>query len=217
MIYIKKQPEPHSLTEYKKQSNAYYDGFRNKNDIREKLLEEQGYLCAYCMRRIPNIDSCTIEHYKPQQLCSASEALDYNNMLGVCKINRNTRKQFQTCDSHRGSVPLVVNPLNAVSVSRIAYDERTGIIYSENKQINHDLNDTLNLNCAESRLQINRRASLEAFKQYLTKHKSNGTWHQQFLFKFCEMYCSKDSNNQYREYLGIILWYINKRIKHIGK
>lgn len=152
MIYIHKTAEPNSLTEYKKQSGAYYDGFKNKDDIRRKLLEEQGYLCAYCMRRIPNVDLCTIEHYKSQQLCTPSEALDYNNMLGVCTIDRNQRKQFQTCDSHRGSTPLTVNPLNEKSLCQIYYEEQTGKIHSMNKSIDFDLDNTLNLNCTESRL-----------------------------------------------------------------
>lgn len=51
MRYITKGREPSSLTQYKKQSGAYFDGV-NKEDIRQALLEEQGYLCAYCMRRI---------------------------------------------------------------------------------------------------------------------------------------------------------------------
>ena len=45
MRYIKKGMEPRSLTKYKLQSNAYYDGC-NKADIRKRLLEDQGYLCA---------------------------------------------------------------------------------------------------------------------------------------------------------------------------
>ena len=40
MIYIQKGKEPASLTAYKKQAHAYYDGC-NKDDIRENLLREQ--------------------------------------------------------------------------------------------------------------------------------------------------------------------------------
>lgn len=50
MIYIKKGKEPDSLTKYKKQKFAYYDGYKEKDDVREMLLKEQGYLCAYCMK-----------------------------------------------------------------------------------------------------------------------------------------------------------------------
>lgn len=51
MILIRKGDEPRSLTLYRKSAYAYYDGC-NKNDIRDSLLKEQGYLCAYCMRRM---------------------------------------------------------------------------------------------------------------------------------------------------------------------
>ena len=66
MFYINKDKEPKSLTEYKKSKNAYFDGFDKKDDIRQSLLDEQGYLCAYCMRRINSVDEVTIEHYYPQ-------------------------------------------------------------------------------------------------------------------------------------------------------
>lgn len=72
MRYIEKHAEPKSLAEYKKQKNAYYDGC-NKADIRRRLLEDQGYLCAYCMRRISDESSVDggvppmkIEHWFPE-------------------------------------------------------------------------------------------------------------------------------------------------------
>ena len=52
MLFIRKGSEPDSLIKYRKEKFAYYDGYEKKDDIRKKLLEEQGYLCAYCMRRI---------------------------------------------------------------------------------------------------------------------------------------------------------------------
>ncbi len=48
MIYIKKGKEPAFLTAYKKQKYVYFDGYDKKDDIREQLLKDQGYLCAYC-------------------------------------------------------------------------------------------------------------------------------------------------------------------------
>ena len=52
MLYIKKGREPESLIKYRKKKFAYYDGYDRKDDIRKNLLIEQGFLCAYCMRRI---------------------------------------------------------------------------------------------------------------------------------------------------------------------
>jgi len=37
MIYIKKGKEPASLTKYKKQKFAYYDGYKEKDDLRKML------------------------------------------------------------------------------------------------------------------------------------------------------------------------------------
>ena len=42
MIYIEKKLEPKTLTEYKKQLFAYYDGC-DKVAIRHSLFEEQGH------------------------------------------------------------------------------------------------------------------------------------------------------------------------------
>ena len=37
----------------------------DKGTIRTELLKEQGYLCAYCMRKISNDGTTTIEHLIP--------------------------------------------------------------------------------------------------------------------------------------------------------
>ena len=41
MRYIQKGNEPESLTQYRKNQNAYFDGYSRKDDVREKLLKEQ--------------------------------------------------------------------------------------------------------------------------------------------------------------------------------
>jgi len=55
MRYIPKKisNEPASLRATRLTDGANFDS-TNKSDIREALLKEQGYLCAYCMRRIEN-------------------------------------------------------------------------------------------------------------------------------------------------------------------
>lgn len=65
MIYIRKGTEPRSLTEYRNQPGATYEGYREKDALRDALLEEQGYICAYCMRRISK-EKMKIEHWKAQ-------------------------------------------------------------------------------------------------------------------------------------------------------
>ena len=52
MIEIKKGREPDKLLQYRLQENASYEQMDKdvKEDLLEKLLEEQGHICAYCMR-----------------------------------------------------------------------------------------------------------------------------------------------------------------------
>ena len=212
MFYIKKEKEPDSLMEYKKTPNAYYDGIPNKDDIRISLLKEQGYLCGYCMRRI-SVTSCTIEHYFSQKKHDAAKSLDYRNMLGVCTFNRNCKEKSQTCDAHRNDIPLTVNPWDECSILLISYEEDTGNIYSCDDRINNDWNVVLNLNCLDAHLPANRKAALDALKQYLRKIHKRGLWSEYFLSKIKQSYSEKDSLGQYREYIGIVLWYLDKRIK----
>ncbi|GAB6168828.1 hypothetical protein JCM1393_12880 [Clostridium carnis] len=170
MLLIKKGREPNSLTIYKKQINAYYDGC-NKGDIRQALLKEQGYLCAYCMKRISE-DNMKIEHYVTQSSSDDKEALEYNNMLGVCLGNTDIKTKYEnlTCDSHRGNAQLTVNPFLKASIDLIKYSEN-GEIYSENSDINKDLNETLNLNCDQALLKVNRARVLKELKNIFMDNK----------------------------------------------
>lgn len=59
-----------------------------KEEIRQSLLEEQHYLCAYCMKRIKNDGlHTTIEHWEPLSV-NKDKALEYDNMLAVCDGGR---------------------------------------------------------------------------------------------------------------------------------
>ena len=62
MILIKKFPAPSDLETLKKEAEEQglsdkdgYAKLRNplKTQVRNLLMQEQGHLCAYCMRRIP--------------------------------------------------------------------------------------------------------------------------------------------------------------------
>lgn len=216
MILIQKSAEPKSLTEYKKQPYANYDGC-DKEPIKESLLKEQGYICAYCMKRIRNIHEMTIEHYKlqnPQDEAESSrkDTLDYNNMLGVCLGNRGNPKKAQTCDAHRGNTPLTISPFIKASIDKIVYGTE-GRIYSKDPEIDFDLNDTLNLNCEFSYLIHSRKQAVDALKKFLYKSQPQGQWSRSLLQKIKEQYMNGSSDGKKPEYLGIILFYIEKYLK----
>ena len=121
MIYIKKGIEPRSLIEHRCTPGATFDGL-DKTELRECLLKEQGYLCAYCMKRIHNERDTKIEHYRAR---NSENQLEYANLLAVCYGNQSNSngevrygKKRLTCDSMKGSQPLHINPQNEEDITK---------------------------------------------------------------------------------------------------
>ncbi len=215
MILITKKPEPRYLTEYKKQPFASYNGC-DKGPIRLSLFEEQGHLCAYCMRRIQDASHMTIEHYRPQHpqggAANTRDSLDYNNMLGVCLGNQGNRKERLTCDKHRNNLPLTVNPYSQSSIDKIAY-RLDGTIYSADPAINKDLSETLNLNDELGHLKPSRQQALGALLHYLLSKYPQGQWPRGLLTKAKAEFSKVSSDGSKREYLGILLFFLEKFLR----
>jgi uncharacterized protein (TIGR02646 family) len=78
--------EPKSLRLHRQKSVSNYDNYAEKDDLRRALLEEQGYLCCYCMSRIqtPTQDKMKIEHFQSQHEFPELQ-LNFNNLLASCK------------------------------------------------------------------------------------------------------------------------------------
>ena len=213
MLYIKKGPEPRSLTEYKVLPDATYEGFRDKPAIHDALLAEQGHICAYCMCRIYS-DTIKIEHWNAQHAIDGSgmsTALDYRNMLGVCPGNKGAPYRDETCDAHRKNKPLYINPQDPNMIARIRY-QSNGIIYSDDERINDDLNSVLNLNCERSYLVENRKRAIQTLQQYLRQQQPSGTWSMALLRKTKEHFLHKNEG-KHLPFLGAILYFIDHYIQ----
>ena len=212
MIYIKKGP-PHRNVSTKaaairrdpswkkipltkptdsKLAKGYGETLRNyfeqlpKTEIRETLLEEQHYLCAYCMRELSDVDAVTIEHWFP--LSQARDtAIDYQNFLGSCSgIYSQGQQPCRCCDNSKGGTPIKINPCQQWMMDCIHY-ESDGTIYfvapdnlepDTKKELNddvyRDINETLCLNGAESELTLHRARILRSCRKELKLlHASN--------------------------------------------
>ena len=96
MRYIVKQGEPHALRNWKRENrhtpeNLHYEGGGFPREaVREALLAEQHYLCAYTLRTLKSTADCHIEHLLPQSRGIAAETIDYSNML-ACYPAANTK------------------------------------------------------------------------------------------------------------------------------
>ena len=84
-----------------------------------------------------------------------NQGLNYYNMLAVCSGNeqapeadgRRHKKRFFTCDKKREDATLKVNPMDQATIDTIYYSS-DGAIRSVDREIDHDLNTHLNLNCS---------------------------------------------------------------------
>lgn len=213
MMYIKKGQEPLSLTEYRQQPYATYEGYDKKDELREALLRDQGYLCAYCMRRITNEnrDAMKIEHWKPQSsMDSEKEKMDFQIMLGVCDGCGGNQDNITTCDEHRHNRELKVNPLRQDMMETISYT-RDGRIHSTDPAIDRDLNTVLNLNCAKapSRIVTNRKNVYAVCIQQLMRLQPQGNWKRSTLDKVLRDWTEK-KNGKHIEYAGVAIYLLKK-------
>ena len=169
------------------------------------------------MRRIDE-DSMKIEHWYPEDRLSEREKLDYRNMLGVCEGHIDGQSgKWDTCDAHKKNQLLTIDPQNAQQISEIKYRTKSGEIYSDNPDIDKDLNDTLNLNSEKHFLKQNRKAILDEVIKNLVSEKRKGNWNSKMLQSMKQKYEQYDSEGKKREYAGIVLWYLNKKLRSLER
>lgn len=212
MILIEKSKEPKELTEYRRKIAAAYGALDEdvKDKLKESLLEEQGYICCYCMQRISK-ENMKIEHWDPQNL-SPNKQLLYTNMFAACKGNekKGNRKEVQTCDTRKGELQLNLNPLKKSDMDTIYYTI-DGKIFSSNSTFNEEINTTLNLNY--KLLVKARKEAVNAVIDYLVKKNPKGCWSKAVLQSTMNKYLIKNGENQYNCFLGAITYYLQKKMK----
>ena len=92
MKYVEKRHEPEAYTQWRALANEdwqpTYDDLSGdtKASVKGALMQEQGYICCYCERRLTEGDS-HIEHFRPQS-DPAVDPLDYGNFLCSCQKSK---------------------------------------------------------------------------------------------------------------------------------
>ena len=139
-------------------------------------------------------------------------------MLGCCEGHiEGTEGKHDTCDTKKGYKLITVDPRDSRTLALVQYRSATGEIYSDNEEIQKDLNETLNLNSDKHMLKINRKQLLNQVILQLRTLQKSGNWKKSTLEKVKQKYENKDENGQKIEYAGIALWYINKRLERAEK
>lgn len=182
---------------------------------RKSLLEEQGYLCAYCMRRIREDKDVKIEHYHAR---NAQNELEYTNLLAVCTGNEILKDEKRmvnpdrfTGDTRKKNQKLHINFQSRSDMENIYYDNQ-GKIYSKNSDFEKDLNITLNLNDPYGFLISNRKGALDALKAKFKQLKPDQDI-MLFLRKLESKTYQKNGRGELMEYTGILRGYITKQIR----
>lgn len=112
------------------------------------------------------------------------------------------------CDRHKSEHRISFSPFDQHFIDTISYNN-DGKIVSSNKVYDSELNDVLNLNIPL--LKLNRKNVKEALVKILGKKE----WKKGDLEKVMKIYSSKDQNGQYKEYCGVVLYYISKKLKQL--
>lgn len=203
MIKITKGKEPNSWCEHRLTYGATYEP---TEDLRNSLLEEQGYICAYCMRRIPVKDANSnettrIEHIVPQT--TGTKEMDYSNMVICCPgaLDGNFH-----CDKKKADQKISFSVFDDNFINTLSYRTFSGEIKSSHPMHDRKINEVLNLN--HPKLQYNRKEVLTGLVTTL----NNKTWKKSEIIKARDHYAAKQ-NGKYEPYCGILIWYLNKKLR----
>jgi uncharacterized protein (TIGR02646 family) len=225
MKQINKIPEPHSLIQHRANQPAYYSGLtlQAKEDLRQNLLSEQGHICCYCLKRIPEkvekdgrvSYDMKVEHYQCQDHFPLLQ-LTYSNLLGSCTGNEGKPKKLQTCDTRKGNDTITINLLtNAPICETLLKYNAEGEISSvdDNEALNRQLNDILSLNM-QTLKDGRREVYLEVQKKAEAESKQMGTG--QLKLKYFEAEKQKwlsKSESKYKPFCMVAVHYLTKKIR----
>ena len=192
----------------------------DKSLIRECLIKEQHGLCGYCMRRIENDATTTIEHWEPIER-NVDGVLDYGNMLGVCDGGSKVKeadiedgRRILCCDAAKGNQEITISPYNKDHMDKIRYHE-DGTIYTHPRDeiLERDINDVLHLN-GENGLDTSTRllhGRRETYRSYFNEMKRHGN-------KISRAYIEKrikaiKSKDEYPAFAGVILYLLKRKLR----
>lgn len=219
MKAIVKRNEPASLIEHRASQHASYENL-DKENVRASLLAEQGHICCYCMKRIPETNvmppGSKIEHF----LCQdehPQEELNYNNMLLACLGNEGFSEHLLTCDTRKGKTKFSINPSSRErNIEDLIKYKPNGEIYSSDVTLNAELESILNLNVKA--LKDNRRVIYEEVQNRI-RIEGNRRRNRAVRIRFLEKEKAKhlaQNAGKYSEFCMVGVYVIDKKLKKIG-
>jgi uncharacterized protein (TIGR02646 family) len=201
----KRSQEPPALLAYRKTAdpNRSYAAFPSKDALREPLLEDQGWLCCYCMRRIDAGDM-KIEHYRSQHR-HRTQDLDWSNLLAACSGGEGRPPASQTCDTRKADDDLVLDP-RTESVRAIRY-LGSGRLVVDDRAHTDDVERRLNLNATE--LRQARAQAIDNLRRELSRRFGSSSWRRQDLQRYLD---ALRRLRPFPEFLAVYEYWLEKKL-----
>jgi len=214
MRNITKGPEPTSLTAWRATNPRDYNGYQDKDAIRDSLIAEQRGICCYCQSRIrPEIGSIKIEHWASHS-GHPDLRLVYSNLLGACMGGEGKPGRDQHCDTYKGEQDLCRNPaVYSHDVEVVLRYLNDGRITSSNELFNEQLNSVLNLN--HPFLMNSRKEVLDSLKTMLRIR--GGTLRQSEWEQILEDWTGANHDGELRPYCNVIIYWVRKHLARSSK
>lgn len=215
---IRKSAEPKEWTKYKNIPGVQFSGIPA---LQESLYREQGYLCAYCERRIPVRDKMSTEDHRIEHWhCRdkyPDEVFSYGNLLMYCPGQIGGGESH--CDVRKGNDIIEWSPLKKECTDSIRYSS-DGTILSSNARWDKELNEKLNLNHVI--LKRNREQTLRGVIEVINSKRGKGvSWTQKDVKDQLEKWSNKhdDGNGHavYYPFHGIVVCFLKKKLATLSK
>ncbi len=235
MRTITKLTEPRSLAELRSRPGAVFDerglpfvdaqedgnpmlSDEEKQELREKLWNEQRGLCCYCCNGIiADHKGMRIEHWKPLSRYPQHQ-LDYWNLLAACPGNEGDAAR-EHCDVCKGDKELSRNPSNPDDrIDDIMYYLTNGEVRSSDQTLDAELGEhpdlisinserVLNLNVAF--LRNNRIGVLDALKSGL---QARGQLQRGVLERLLRKWQGEEGG-ALRPFSPVAVWWLKKKLQ----
>lgn len=176
------------------------DGINRRRRLRGDLVNEQGQICCYCMRRI-SINSSHIEHFLPKESFKEQD-LSYENLLASCNGEGSVIVDEEHCGHRKDNWwrDDMISPTNIEAEKIFKYSPNGKINSVRGKTTSNIAQEMIqNLGLDSFHLERDRRQAIEASEVFDDEGYSG-----EEIRSFIEYYSNKD-NGAYVPYCKAII------------